>query len=206
MRTLRRTGLLLALVLLGGCSLVARPEPPGAPMTPGEWFEEGVASWYGHPFHGRQTASGERYDMEAPTAAHQSLPFGTIVEVYNLDNGRRTQLRINDRGPFVDNRIIDVSRYGARRLDMIGPGTARVRLAIVDAPRSVGCWEVQGGSFSSPENAAGLRERFEDEGHPARVVREDGVHRVLLGPFTSEAEANRVAGDVGGLVRSGCAR
>jgi rare lipoprotein A len=93
-----------------------------------------VASWYGHPFHGRTTASGETYDMEAMTAAHRTLPFGTVVQVDNLDNGQRTRVRINDRGPFVRGRIIDLSRRAARELDMVGAGIARVRITILEAP------------------------------------------------------------------------
>lgn len=108
------------------------PVPAIAPVQ--GWSEEGVASWYGEPYHGRTTSSGEVYDMEAMTAAHRTLPFGTVVEVRNLGNGRSTVLRINDRGPFARGRILDVSRRAARELDMIGPGTARIRLTIVEVP------------------------------------------------------------------------
>jgi rare lipoprotein A len=95
------------------------------------WTQEGVASWYGEPFHGRTTASGETYDMEAATAAHPTLPFGTRVRVENLDNGRAFTVRINDRGPFAKERILDVSRRAARELGMLGPGTARVRITVI---------------------------------------------------------------------------
>jgi rare lipoprotein A len=97
--------------------------------------ERGIASWYGHPYHGRQTASGEIYDMHKMTAAHRRFAFGTCVRVDNLDNGRSTEVRINDRGPFVKGRIIDLSRAAAERVDMIGPGTARVRIVVVNAPQ-----------------------------------------------------------------------
>jgi rare lipoprotein A len=93
-----------------------------------------VASWYGHPFHGRASASGEIYDMEQMTAAHRTLPFGTMVRVHDLDNEKSVDVRINDRGPFVDGRIIDLSHAAARAIEMIGPGTARVRLEILSAP------------------------------------------------------------------------
>ena len=202
------------LVVVGGCSLVTRPVPPSGPAPgvttpapapdtrlPDDWYEEGIASWYGNPFHGRQTASGERYDMEGRTAAHQTLPFGTVVDVYNLDNGRRTRLRINDRGPFVDNRILDVSRWGARELGMLGPGTARVRLAIVESPEPQSCWEVQAGSFRSSGNAAELRTRLERDGHSARIVEASGGrHRVIVGPFGTRGQAEQAAGGTGGLV------
>ncbi len=90
------------------------------------FVEKGIASWYGRKFHGRATASGEIYDMHAMTAAHKSLPLPTWVRVRNLDNGKSIVVKVNDRGPFVDDRIIDLSYEAAKRLDMIGPGTARV--------------------------------------------------------------------------------
>ncbi len=93
-----------------------------------------MASWYGEKFHGRSTANGERYDMHGMTAAHPTLPFGTVVEVRNLDNGRSVRVRINDRGPFVRGRIIDLSYAAAREIEMIGPGTARVELTLVRRP------------------------------------------------------------------------
>jgi rare lipoprotein A len=114
--------------------MVGRPVPPSAPPPPTGAIEEGIASWYGRPFHGRRTASGEVYDMEAATAAHPSLPFGTRVRVHNLETGRATVLRINDRGPFVRGRIIDVSRRGARELGLLEPGIARVRVEILELP------------------------------------------------------------------------
>jgi rare lipoprotein A len=90
-----------------------------------------LASWYGNPYHGRTTASGETYDMNEMTCAHPTLPFGTRLRVQNLDNGRSVTVRVNDRGPFVKDRILDVSRKAARELGMIGPGTARVRITVV---------------------------------------------------------------------------
>ncbi len=122
--------LLAALVFQTACTLVRRaPEP--------EVVERGVASWYGPKFHGRKTANGERYDMHAMTAAHPSLPFGTVLEVRNLDNGKVCRVRINDRGPFVHGRIVDVSYHAARQLDMVRAGTARVELALVKPPDAV---------------------------------------------------------------------
>lgn len=112
-----------------GCSRVM-PAGPASPAPGPGWVEVGIASWYGEPYHGRTTASGEVYDMDAMTAAHQTLPFGTVLSVWNLDNGASTTVRVNDRGPFVRNRIVDVSRRAARELNMMGPGTARVRLTI----------------------------------------------------------------------------
>lgn len=96
--------------------------------------ETGIASWYGIPYHGRQTASGEIYDMHQLTAAHRNLPFQTWVQVENLTNGKRVEVRITDRGPFVRNRIIDLSQTAADKIDMLRPGTARVRLTVIARP------------------------------------------------------------------------
>lgn len=95
--------------------------------------EEGMASWYGEQFHGRRTSSGEPYDMYAMTAAHRSLPLPTYVEVTNLENGRTVVVRVNDRGPFHQDRIIDVSYVAARKLGLVGPGTAPVRVRALEA-------------------------------------------------------------------------
>jgi rare lipoprotein A len=96
--------------------------------------ERGVASWYGRDFHGKPTSSGEIYDMRQMTAAHKTLPIPTWVEVTNLTNGRSVVVRVNDRGPFVDDRVIDLSQRAAEELDMIGAGTARVQVRALDAP------------------------------------------------------------------------
>ncbi|MGH9659790.1 MAG: septal ring lytic transglycosylase RlpA family protein, partial [Bryobacteraceae bacterium] len=99
------------------------------------WTETGVASWYGHPYHGRRSANGEVYDMEQLTAAHPTLPFDAWVRVKNLDHDdSAVEVRITDRGPFVKGRILDLSRGAASRIGMIGPGTARVRLEVIRAP------------------------------------------------------------------------
>jgi rare lipoprotein A len=128
--------------------------PPRPPCPPGPgWTEVGIASWYGNPYHGRTTASGEVYDMEARTGAHRTLPFGTRLRVDNLDNGRTATLTINDRGPFVEARILDVSRRIARELDMLGPGTAQVRITVLEAPGPSRCWMVQIGAYERERDA-----------------------------------------------------
>jgi rare lipoprotein A len=119
-----------AALVLAGCGLFSRGRPSIEP-APGE-TQSGVASWYGPGFHGRRTASGEIYDQFALTAAHRTLPHGTRVRVVNLSNAREVAVRINDRGPFVDDRVIDVSYAAARQLEMIGPGTVPVRIEILD--------------------------------------------------------------------------
>jgi rare lipoprotein A len=93
---------------------------------------QGVASWYGYPHHGRMTASGQRFNMYALTAAHRTLPIGTRVRVTNLLNGRVVTVTVTDRGPFVNNRMLDLSYAAAREIDMIGPGTVPVQLEIID--------------------------------------------------------------------------
>jgi rare lipoprotein A len=123
-------GLTLVAILPGaGCARPAREPQVGRPSRP--YTQEGVASWYGKKFHGRRTASGERYDMHELTAAHRTLPFGTRVRVTNLDNGRKVVVRINDRGPFIKGRVIDLSYAAARQVGMVNAGVARVRLEVV---------------------------------------------------------------------------
>jgi rare lipoprotein A len=137
--------------------------------------ETGVASWYGAPYHGRQTASGEVYDMEKMTAAHRTLPFGTEVKVINLDNGRKTAIKVNDRGPFVDGRIIDLSRHAARNIDMIRPGTARVRLEAdvpLEPPRGMPAYGVLLGSFAEKRQAEDLKKRVEKKKYGPVVIAE----------------------------------
>lgn len=124
--------LLSALLFLSACGRktirAAKPARIGA-------HESGVASWYGVPYHGRRAANGEIYDMEQLTAAHRTLPFNTWVQVKNLTNDKTVQVRIQDRGPFVNNRIIDLSRAAAREIEMLGPGTAKVRLTVIKPPK-----------------------------------------------------------------------
>lgn len=97
--------------------------------------EQGIASWYGYPYHGRRAANGEIYDMEQLTAAHRTLPFGTWVRVRNLSNHRDVDVRIQDRGPFIKDRIIDLSRAAAREIDLIRPGIAEVRVTVIEPPK-----------------------------------------------------------------------
>ena len=113
--------------------------PVGAAMVRVKlgYQQRGIASWYGNPYHGRATASGEIYDMERLTAAHPRLPFGVTTRVENLQNGKTVDVKINDRGPFVRGRIIDLSRAAARQIDLLGPGITRVRIRVIAAPAGV---------------------------------------------------------------------
>jgi len=123
------------LLLALSCALHAQEEGEGAPAAqagPEREIGRGLASWYGPRFHGRRTASGERYDMHALTAAHPSLPFGTVVRVRSLVNGREVEVRINDRGPHVKRRVIDLSRAAAQALGLLeaGTGTKPVQITL----------------------------------------------------------------------------
>ena len=175
--------------------------PPPMTEVSDAWSERGIASWYGPGFHGKRTASGEVYDMEDMTAAHKQLPFGTVVRVDNLDNGRRTEVRINDRGPFVDDRIIDLSRAAAREIEMLGTGTARVRISVVRMSEMLECSVVQVGAFSSLDNAGELEERMRDRGEPVFVRSgTDGLTRVFVGPYDDLARAHRARDRYDGVV------
>src|ERR1035441_3487128 len=129
-----------ATVALAGCGHKkrARVTPPRTPRTPAVvqpgHTEEGIASWYGHPYHGRAAANGEIYDMEKMTAAHGTVPFDTWVRVYDLDHHRPVEVRLTDRGPVVDGRNIDGSHAAARQLERIGPGVARLRIEVIRTP------------------------------------------------------------------------
>jgi rare lipoprotein A len=135
--------LVLALGLMTGCasrSTRTAPEPREVPAGKGQgtYLGEGLASFYGPGLHGRKTASGERFDQEDMTAAHRTVRFGTCVQVVNMENGRSVKVRVNDRGPFKEGRIIDVSQGAARKLGMLAKGLARVRLyRCADVPVSV---------------------------------------------------------------------
>jgi rare lipoprotein A len=204
---------LLLVSLLVGCSGHRRPAE-GVRVV-----ESGTASWYGPKFHGRQTANGERYDMHGMTAAHKTLPFGTVLEVRNLDNGQVCRVRVNDRGPFVRGRIVDVSYGAAQALGMIGPGTARVELAVVPAAgpaapvlvaasgggagpteagsiAAQGAFTVQVGAFSESARAATLRDLLRAR-FPAAEVRSDGRwHRVQVGAFQERGAAEALRAEL----------
>ena len=131
---------------------------------PSEVVQTGVASWYGPKFHGKTTSNKEVYDMYDLTAAHKSLPFGTYVEVTNLNNGKSVTVRINDRGPFVQGRIIDLSYAAAKAVDMIGSGTAPVKLEIlteISPKKSSQRFSVQVGSFIRQDNARALKNELQ---------------------------------------------
>src|SRR5258706_3115214 len=173
-----------------------RNKPAPAPAPPG-YLEEGNASWYGVPFHGRRASNGEVYDMYKLTAAHRTLPFETMVRVTNLNNGKSTVVRITDRGPFVDNRIIDLSLAAAREVDSVGPGVVPVRVEVLSSgidPMS-GFFTVQVGAFRDPANAERLHDRLSVTYSPIFIQQydsPDGVfYRVRVGRISGEDAARQ---------------
>jgi peptidoglycan lytic transglycosylase len=173
------------------------PPPTVAPAQP-SYTEAGLASWYGHPYHGRPAADGEIYDMETMVAAHRTLPFNTWVRVFDLDNDKRVDLRIIDRGPFVDGRIIDLSHAGALALDMVRPGTARVRVEVIRWPEVLegSIFAVQVGLFRSRDNAERLRQEMQSRYGVARIIarpERPGEWSVLVGSQSTENQAKALA-------------
>ena len=160
---------------------------------------EGNASWYGVPFHGRRASNGEIYDMHKLTAAHRTLPFGTEVRVTNLSNGKSTVVRITDRGPFVEGRIIDLSMAAAREIDSVGAGVVPVRLEILSAvDTTAGFFTVQVGAFRDRGNAERLRGRLGISYSPIFIQQYDSPEglffRVRVGKVPGE-DAARQFGD-----------
>jgi rare lipoprotein A len=172
-----------------------------------DFVERGIASWYGTKFHGRRTANGEIYDMYAMTAAHKHLPIPTYVRVSNLENGRAIVVRVNDRGPFHANRVIDLSYAAAYKLGMLNRGTAKVQVQAIDPstprpssppprPRLAGMF-LQAGAFSNEDNATRLRRRLEqDLSHQVRIQAggsDTGLFRVQVGPVPTVAQIDALA-------------
>lgn len=168
--------------------------------SPGVVLERGVASWYGPGFHGRRTASGERYDMHELTAAHPSLPFGTLLEVRNVATGASVRVRVNDRGPFAKNRIIDLSKAAAAAIGMIGPGTALVELvAVGKVPIGPRGYAVQVGAFQDEIRARSLADSLCRDFPRVAVRSDDAWHRVQVGAFTDRGDAERFADELDAL-------
>jgi rare lipoprotein A len=212
--------------LLCGCSTVSPPStPPGHPKpykVGRTWYkplphaqsfrQRGKASWYGAEFHGKKTANGEIYNMYAMTAAHKTLPFDTYIRVKNLENNRSTEVRINDRGPFARGRIIDLSYIAAKKLGIVGPGTANVE--IVTLAGSIqsdmsdnntasypatdlfeGIFTVQIGAFGEMENAERLKQKLARTYKNVYITSyfngRNTFYRVKVGKYTNLAQANR---------------
>jgi rare lipoprotein A len=179
------------------------PNPtPGAAPRPhegGAIYEEGKASWYGAPFHGRQASNGETYDMYKFTAAHRTLPFNTMVRVTNTTNGKSTTVRITDRGPFVDNRIIDLSYAAAKQIESIGPGVVSVQLEILSAiDPNDGTFTIQVGAFHDRANAERLQRRL-IAAYPSVAIQSfdspkgGSFYRVHVGKISGEDAAKKMS-------------
>jgi rare lipoprotein A len=206
MRT--HTVLLFSLLLVTACSV-----PPARVRVPypsaGRATQTGIASWYGPGFHGQRTASGTVYNQYELTAAHPTLPLGTRVVVTNLNNGSSVEVAINDRGPYAKARIIDLSHAAADAIGMIGPGTAPVRIEVVDGPHRVQTiresldYTLQLGSFAELQNALLLRDRLAQSFSEVAVVplyvKETIYYRVQMGTFSNRAAAEEQAGQVAWL-------
>ncbi len=176
----------------------AQPPTRNTPFIPGIYVEEGIASWYGEPFNGRRAADGEIFDMNTFVAAHRTLPFGSIVRVTNLNNGRSVEVRVIDRGPFVGNRIIDLAHAAAVSLDMIGTGTAPVRIVLLSGPSSAtGDFTVQVGAFTDRSNAERLRDRLLERYQPIFIQDYDApsghFYRVRVGRVSNPEAAQQLA-------------
>jgi len=209
-----RNGILalaLAAALFSGCAHKKHARTPAPPTAPAPApkigdTETGLASWYGHPYHGRAAADGEIYDMETLVAAHRTLPFNTWVRVMNASNSKTVDVRIIDRGPFVAGRIIDLSHAAARSIDLLGPGVGPVRLEVIRLPQTMepAIFAVQVGAFRSRDNADRLRDAMAALYGAARVVLRHGnpdVWRVLVGteatPDAAGALAERIHAESG---------
>jgi rare lipoprotein A len=199
----QKQGLLVVLLVL-----VAACASPG--LRPRAWEdlsgETGLASWYGVPYHGRRTSSGEVYDMYQLTAAHRDIPLGSWVEVTNLTNSRSLTVRINDRGPFVEGRIIDLSYAAASLLGIVGPGVAPVRVRLSEPPHGGSGpirYAVQVASFTSESSAQALKVELERKASGVHIVKAlvggELYYRVRVGNFPSRAEAQGAAERLAGL-------
>ncbi|MGD9301921.1 MAG: septal ring lytic transglycosylase RlpA family protein [Desulfobacterales bacterium] len=214
------------LYLIAGCAATVDPPPQAPAGYPkpykvfGKWYQplpdskgfrqRGIASWYGKDFHGKKTSNGEIYDMYAMTAAHKTLPLGTYVQVHNLENNRKIEVRVNDRGPFVRGRIIDLSYTAAKDIGIVGPGTARVEVVALGTPVATdggsgrayvpgdyfsGNFTYQVGAFVNRENAEKQKRELEKKYKNAHITvfdRGDRIfYRVRVGQFTNLEDAVR---------------
>lgn len=193
--------LILAAISIAVCGL---PSCTKKTTTPAPQVQTGVASWYGLPFDGRLTANGEIFDMTKMTAAHRTFPFGAVIKVENLANGKQTELRINDRGPFVQGRIIDLSQAAAQSISM--PGVADVRLTVLSTPRrrAADLFAVQVGIYLQKSDAEKVRAKLAADFTDVNLVYRDlkKSWSVLVGhlpnPDSAEALAKQLERETGG--------
>ncbi len=201
-RTLSGFGLRTAFVLLAAVGTGCASAPPADRASdftpePGD-VVRGISSWYGPEFNGRATASGETFDMDGRTAAHRTLPFGTVLRVTNLDNGRSVKVTVNDRGPFIEGRILDLSRGAAKEIRMVKSGIAEVEIRVLSVPPAVetagsGTLRVQAGAFREKKYAFEVVRQLEKDYPGISVYSADGWHRVQLRGISSRPRAQNLA-------------
>jgi rare lipoprotein A len=201
--------LLLALPFLFSCASISKKSveqnqsPEKYSPNPVEGYSQiGVASWYGIEEDGGKTASGERFSMHGYTAAHRSLPIGTIARVINLENGRDVIVKINDRGPFKEGRIIDLSYAAAKSIGIIGNGTVKVKVEVISVPGRTSDYfraeyTVQVGSFRDKQSALSLKRELDMNLSDVRIetIDLDGdiYYRIRVGRFSEQGEAEKLA-------------
>lgn len=195
-------GLILIALILQACGISRagseRMSSPGESAASGRILQSGMASWYGPNFHGKATANGETFNMNDLTAAHRTLPFNTVVQVQNIDNGRSVTVRVNDRGPYIDDRVIDLSRRAAREIDMEDAGTANVQIILLeegDRPISSGqvtnqeTFTIQLASYNTEQEARAFAGRA--NGTRVEQVQSSGrtIFRVYYGMYKTAIDA-----------------
>jgi rare lipoprotein A len=178
------------------------PQPaaavPQAPPVRGPVYKEtGVAGWYGKELHGKKTASGDVFDMEGLSAAHRTLPLGTVIRVTDLDNSKSIDVKITDRGPFVKTRMLDLSYGAARELGFLSSGTARVTVETLEAVRGTARYTVQAATFTEEENARMLKDRLSKKFELVFIVWTETsrarLYHVRIGSYASAERAEQVA-------------
>lgn len=206
--------IIVSLILLSSCGVTRRTSKieraetknnmvpaistSNLPTVKGEKIETGIASWYGPNFNGKLTANGETFDMNGISAAHRTLPFNSEVIVVNVDNGKSIRVRINDRGPYAKDRIIDLSKAAAEAVDMIGPGTANVEVYLVkgDLKNSrvtdlkVPNYTVQLGSYVAKNQAENLSRKIKGSRVETLSLNGSTVYRVYFGKYTDRSKAD----------------
>jgi len=186
----------------GSTPAATAPAPRPLAVSLG-YTEEGLASWYGIPYHGRAAADGEIYDMETLVAAHRLMPFNTWLKVTNVANNKTVTVRVIDRGPFVKGRLLDLSKAAARQIDLLGPGVGQVRLEVIAAPVDIPSndfYAVQIGAFSVYANAERARARYAERFGAAQLALKQGTNplwRVLVGKEPSIEAARQLATTLG---------
>jgi rare lipoprotein A len=186
--------------LPGAPATVAQPVPAASPPAQQHdqiYRETGTASWYGADLHGRPTASGETFDMNGISAAHRTLPLGTVIRVTNLDNYKTIDVRLTDRGPFVRSRVLDLSYGAARALDFVRAGTARVTIETIEPVRGDGVFTVQAAAFVEEEQAKTLKGRLQMKYETVFIIPGETslgkLYRVRVGMYPTEEKAGRIA-------------